>query len=34
MKNLYEGQELVHNAFKSGLFPLIPTQGEELKILR
>ena len=32
-KNLYEGRELVINAFKSGLFPLKSTTGTGLKIL-
>ena len=30
---LYEGQELTLNAFKSGIFSIKATQGEELKIL-
>ena len=32
-KNLYEGRELVVNAFKSELFPLKSTTGTGLKIL-
>ena len=32
-KNLYEGRELVFNAFKSELFPFKSTKGEGLKIL-
>ena len=32
-KNLYEGRELVLNAFKSGLFSLKSTKGTGLKIL-
>ena len=32
-KNLYEGRELVINAFKSGLFKLKSTTGTGLKIL-
>ena len=30
---LYEGQELILNAFRSGLFPIKETQGKGLKIL-
>ena len=32
-RNLYEGRELVLNAFKSGLFPSKSTEGTGLKIL-
>ena len=32
-KNLYEGRELVINAFKSGFFKLKSTRGTGLKIL-
>ena len=32
-KKLYEGRELVINAFNSGLFPLKSTAGTGLKIL-
>ena len=32
-KNVFEGRELVVNAFKSGLFPLKSTIGTRLKIL-
>ena len=32
-ENLYEGRQLVINAFKSGLFPLKSTTGTGLKIL-
>ena len=32
-KNLYEGREVILNAFKSGLFPLKLTKGTGLKIL-
>ena len=31
-KNLYEGRELVINAFKNGLFPLKSVTGTGLKI--
>ena len=30
---LYEGRELILNAFKSGIFPIKATQAEGLKIL-
>ena len=30
---LYEGRELILNAFRSGIFPIKATKGEELKIL-
>ena len=30
---LYEGRELIRNAFRSGIFPIKATKGEELKIL-
>ena len=30
---LYEGRELILNAFKSGIFPIKATKGERLKIL-
>ena len=33
VKNLYDGRELVLNAFKSGLFPLKSTNRTWLKIL-
>ena len=29
----YEGLELILNAFKSGIFPIKPSQGKALKIL-
>ena len=29
---IYEGWELILNAFKSGIFPIKETQGKELKI--
>ena len=30
---LYEGQELILNAYKSGIFPIKETNGKELKIV-
>ena len=33
INSLYEGQELILNAYKSGIFPIKETNGKELKIV-